>query len=147
MGRCIYGIDAIRTLVAEFAGDADAIFPNCVLLETLKFQQNYLLVGLELSSSLSIYGTNKGGVLLVIGKYPRKLTISDSIQTPITHITGPNSLSTPAVVNIPTSKVSPLSFGAYGIPIPSGTPVSLYGFADATAHNDIFAICSLQLLA
>lgn len=145
MARCIYGLD-LRTLVAEFSGSAGAVYPACQLIDTVKFQQNYLLAGLQLSSSLAIFGSNKGGVLLVIGKYPKILTISDSIQTPITHITGPNSLTGPPVVNIPASKVTSLSFGAYGIPIPSGVPVSLYAFADATAHNDLFAICSLQLI-
>lgn len=143
---CIYGIELRTLVVADWGGQADAIFPSAVLLDSIKFQQNYLLVGLELSSSLSIYGSNKGGLLLTVGKMPNKITISDALQSPISHITGPNSLTGPPVINIPTSKVSAMSFGAYGMPIPSGTPVNIYGFADATANNDLFAICSLQLI-
>jgi hypothetical protein len=112
----------------------------------LKFSVNYALVGLQLSSSLTIFGANKGGIVLVVGQISQTLTVSNSLQTPISHITGPNSVSTPSIVAVPTSKVTSLSFGAFGLAIPAGTPVALYAFADATAGNDLFAICSLQLL-
>lgn len=146
MGRCLNGVD-LRTLVAEFAGSSDSIYPNIVRIgEPVKFTVNYALVGLQLSSSLTIFGANRGGIVLVVGNQPRRITLSNSVQTPITHITGPNSISTPSIVAVPTSKVTSLSFGAYGLAIPSGTPISLYAFADATSGNDLFAICSLQLI-
>ena len=146
MGKCVQGIE-FRTLIGEFTGSANAIYPTIVqIAPPLTFTVNYLLVGLQLSSSLTIFGANKGGIVLVIGQTRKALTISDALQTPITHISGPNSISSPSVVPIPTSKVTSLSFGAYGIGIPANTQVALYGFADATSGNDLFAICSLQLI-
>ncbi len=144
MGRCITGIE-LKTILGEFSGDADAVYPSMRLIATQKYARSYALFGLQLSSSLVIFGSNRGGVVLVIGNDARKLTVSNSINSPISHITQANSLTAPIVVPIPTSKVSSLSFGAYGIPIRAMTPISLYAFADGTSGNDIFAIVSLQV--
>lgn len=147
MGKCLQPIQ-LRTILAEFAGSADAIYPAMVRIsDVLTFTINYALVGLQLSSSLAIFGSNKGGIVLVIGQKRIRLNISEALQTPITHISGPNSITGSPNVPIPTSKVTSLSFGAYAIDIPAGMPLALYAFADATAGNDLFAICSLQLVA
>jgi hypothetical protein len=146
MPRCIQGV-VLQTLIAEFAGNAQAIYPQLALIgEPITFPINYILVGVQLSSSLVIFGTNKGGILLVVGQKRPKLTVSNSIQSIISHITNPNSLTGPPAIAVPTSKVTSLSFGAFGVPIPAGTPLSLYAFADGTSGNDLFAICSLQLI-
>lgn len=150
--RCVQPI-TLRTLIARFTGDANALFPQSVLLKTpegqtavLKFTESYALVGIQLTSSIVAFGPADAGLILVIGNEQRNLTISNSINSPISHITAPNSLVGPPALVIPTSKVTSLSFGSFAIPVPSGTPVALYGFMDATAGNDIFAICSLQLV-
>ncbi len=143
-GRCIQGINLL-TLVGQTAGDPAALFPKCRLLVTQKYNSSYALLGLQLSSSLTIFGANRAGIIMVIGQDQKYLTVSNSINSPISHITGPNSISSPAVVAIPTSKCTSLSFGAYGIPVRAMTPLSLYAFGDATSGNDLFAICALQV--
>lgn len=147
-GRCVQGLE-LKTLRGEFTGLAESVYPRMRLIATQRWQINYLIVGLQLSSSLVIFpGTsdNKGGLLLVIGQDQKFLEVSDGLTAPISHITQPNSIAGPPAIIIPTAKVTSLSFGAYGIPVLANSPVSLYAFADATAGNDIFAILSLQVL-
>lgn len=146
MPRCVQGIDAVRTLEARWPGSADAIYPTCVRIAQIKFPINYALVGLQLSSSLVIFGTNLGGILVVVGQNAPVLAISDSINSVMSHITQPNSFSGAPPLSIPTSKVTSESFGAFAMPIVANAPISLYAFGDATAGNDLFAICSLQLV-
>ena len=146
MGKCLQPIQ-IRTLIAEFTGSAQAEYPNLVrIAEPLQFTVNYALVGLQLSSSLTIFGARKGGIVLVIGQKKLRLTLGMALQTPITHISGTDFITGSPNIPIPTSKVTSLSFGAYAVDIPANTPVSLYAFLDATSGNDAFAICSLQLV-
>lgn len=144
MDRCLDEIH-FRDITAEFSGDAKAIYPSAVAIgQPVQFKENYALVGLQLSSSLTIYGSNKGGIFLLVGRYPKYVTISNALRLPISHISGPNSITAPDIP-IPASKVTSLSFGAFGVKVPSGTPLQLYAFADTTSGNDLFAICSLQL--
>lgn len=147
--RCVQACEQIN-LRGTFAGSATALFPNIQKIPgdeaTFTAEVPYLLVGLVLSSSLVIFGSNKGGIVVVIGQRQPQITVSKSIKSPVHHITGPNSITGTPNIIVPTSKVTPVSFGAYGVIIPALTPVSLYAFADATAGNDLFAIASLQLL-
>lgn len=146
MGRCVQPI-SLRTLLGTFSGSAAAVYPNAVQIAQIAFQVSYALVGLQLSSSIVAFGTRNAGIFVVVGQTPPNIAVSNSINSPISHITQPNSLTGPPIVAIPTSKVTSLSFGAFALPIPANTPISLYAFMDATAGNNIFAICSLQLAA
>ena len=134
-----------KILSGRFQGSADAIYPKMHFVAKIAFSRPYALLGLQLSSSLVIYGSNFGGFAIVIGQVQPSLSVSEGLNCPFTQITQPNSLVGPPVVPIPTSKSSSLSFGQFAYPLPAQTPISLYAFGDATAGNDMFAVCSLQL--
>jgi len=146
MSTCVRPVE-FKTLFGRFQPDAGTatIYPSLRLISTLQIPQPYALVGLQLSSSLVIYGANFGGFFIVIGQTLAQLSVSQALNSPMSHITQPNSLTGPPAVAIPTSKVTSLSFGQFAYPLPAQTPISLYAFADATAGNDLFAVCSLQL--
>lgn len=145
MPRCLQGID-LNLILGEFAGEAQTVYPRFKRVGTT-FRANtyYALVGMELSSSLVIFG-GRGAMMVVIGKQSEYLDLSAALNAPIIHLTAENSVAGPPPLTVPTSKVTPLSFGAFGLPIPPMTPISLYACCDATAGNDIFGVCSLQLI-
>jgi len=134
-----------KILAGRFQGAADAIYPQLAFVNKISFSRPYALIGLQLSSSLVIYGNNFGGFAIVIGQTNARLSVSEGLNCPMTQITQPNSLVGPPVVPIPTSKSASDSYGLFAYPIPPQTPISLYAFGDATAGNDMFAICSLKL--
>lgn len=145
MPRCLQSID-LNLVLGEFTGSADAVYPRFARVGNV-FRANtyYALVGLELSSSMVVFG-GRGALMLVIGKQTDFLEISESLTAPVMHLTAQNSIVGPPALTVPTSKVTPLSFGAFGLEIPPNTPICLYASLDATADNEVFGACSLQLI-
>lgn len=142
---CVIPVE-FKILQGRFSGSAQAIFPQIQLVDTVVFDRPYALVGLQLSSSLTIYGTNFGGFAVVVGNKQQTLSISQALVCPFTQISQPNSFAGPPPLFNPTSKSASVSFGQFAYPLPAQTPVSLYAFADATADNDLFAVCSLYVV-
>ncbi len=145
MPRCLQGID-LNLILGSFTGEAGTIYPRFKKVgNSFRANTYYALVGLELSSSLVIFG-GRGAMMVVIGKQDDYLNLSPAMNVPVVHLTAANSFVGPPALTIPTSKVTPLSFGAFGMPIPPNTPISLYASCIATSGNDIFGACSLQLI-
>ncbi len=145
MARCLQSLD-LNMILGEFAGEAETVWPRFKRVgDTFKAGTSYALVGLELSSSIVVFN-GRGAIMVVIGKEDPYLTLSKAMAVPIIHLTDTNSLAGPPAIVVPTSKVTPLSYGAFGLYIPPNTPISLYASCDATDGNSIFAACSLQLI-
>lgn len=142
---CVTPVE-FRTLFGGFNGRADTVFPEMVLLDTLKFTVAYALMGVQLSSSITNLGTPLAGVFVVVGQDKPKLTVSNSIGSPICQYSAQNSIVGPPIVPIPTTKSGSAPFGSLGYPLPAGTPVSLYGFGDDTDGNFIHGIAQLYLV-
>jgi hypothetical protein len=139
----------IRTLAGRFQPTTAVLYPRLQImtgdLATFTAPTGYALIGVQLSTTLLNYGTNLAGILLIIGQTAPQLAVSNSLKQVTSHITQQNSLVGPPVVPIPTSKCTSDSFGLFAYPMPAGTPISLYAFADATAGNDLFAMASLKM--
>lgn len=135
----------IKTLAARYQPTVAVLYPQLKLITSRTFPVAYALIGVQLSSSLINYGTNLAGILVVIGQTAAVLAVSPDLKQVTSHITQQNSLVGPPIVPIPTSKCTSDSFGLFAYPMPAGTPISLYAFADATVGNDLFAIASLKL--
>lgn len=144
MARCLQGID-LDLILGEFTGEPGTVYPRFKRIgEPIKFTSWYALVGLELSSSLTIFN-GRGALAVVIGKEQPYLDLSKGLAAPIIHLTAQNSFAGDPPLVVPTSKVTPLSFGAFGLGIPPGKTISFYASCDDTAGNLIFGTCSLQL--
>lgn len=133
-------------LWGENAGLGNAIFPQMSLLSRMKFDLPYVLVGLQFSTVFVNYGPSLMGAAVVIGSGYPNTAVSDKVNAPVFHETYQNSLVVPIVVPMPTSKTSTIVYGEYGIRIPVGTWVCLYGYWDLTANNTLHAIATLHLV-
>lgn len=122
-----------------------ALYPQLRLLATRDFPVGYALVGVQLTTSLINYGTPLAGIVLVVGQTALSLSISNELQQITSHVTQQNSIVGAPNIPIPTSKCTSDSFGLFAYPMTAGAKISLYGFADATAGNDLFALASFKL--
>lgn len=106
----------------------------------------YWLTGLVLTSTmLNFSTTDEMGVFFVVGQTNERLTFSEAVKSPISHVTFNNSLTGPPVVRIPTSKTTPLPFPQPMLIRPR-VPLSLYVFGSTTANNQLLAYLSLQMV-
>lgn len=145
MSRCLQSLD-VNPILGAFSGEVKTVYPVFKRVgDTFRAGVYTALVGVELSSSLVIFG-GRGAMMVVVGKQDDYLTLSKSVSAPVVHLTDTNSIAGPPPISIPTSKCTPRSFGAFGLPIPPNTPISLYASCDATAGNSIFGVCVLDLI-
>lgn len=147
MPTCVQPVE-FRTLFGGYTaamGNPGYVFPQMVLLDTIKFTVAYALVGVQLSTSIVNLGASIAGVYIVIGQDKPNLSVSDSIGAPICEFSSLNSIAGPPIIPIPTTKSGSAPFGGYAVPLQPGTPISLYGFADSTAGNFVYGMAQLYL--
>lgn len=147
--NCRHAVDQ-EALYTSYTPVAPIIFPQMVLLAKLAFTLPYALVGLQFSSTILNYGAALAGLAVVIGRGTPNLGYSQKVNSPIMHVSTTNSLFSPLVVPIPASKTSAMTYGEYGVRVPLGTFLCLYGFADATAGmgyaNYLFGAVTFHLI-
>lgn len=134
------------TLFGTFTGAATAVFPNLAFVAQKVFDWPVWITAIQFSTTLTVYPTDSGGMLLTLGKQSQNgLAVDTGLQSVIAHITAPNSLAGPPALGVPSSKVSNITFGDCGYYLTDQTPLSLYAFANTTASgNFLFAIASVQ---
>lgn len=130
---------------APFTGSATAIYPQLAFLADRTWEWPVWIVALQFSTSLTIYPSNVGGMLITFDQTQRSnISVGSGLKSVIAHITAPNSLVGPPAIGVPSSKVSNITFNNCGYFLDAGSPISLYAFANATAGNYLFAITSIQ---
>lgn len=144
----------LDTLVADpsgsvaggsFIGSATAVYPNLYFLGKRTWDYPVWIVALQFSTSLTVYPTDFGGLLITFGQTRTgQLAVGQGLQSVIAHVTAPNSLVGPPAIGVPSSKVSNITFGGCGYHLEQQKPISLYGFAAATTGNSLFSITSIQ---
>lgn len=146
MGNRLTGRPDIETatLAGIFTGAAAAVYPALALVTKKEWDWEIWITAIQFSTSLTIFPTDLGGMILTLGKQPLNLSVDPGLSSVIAHITAPNSISGASPLANPSSKVSNIVFGDCGYFLQAGAPLSLYAFANATAGNYLFAISSIQ---
>jgi hypothetical protein len=135
----------LATISATFTGSAAAVYPNLVWVAEEKWDWPVWVLGVQFSTSLSIFPTNLGGMVVTMGKTQKSgIAISPGLQSVIIHVTAPNSIAGPPAFAFPSSKVSHISFSDCGYYLDAQTPITIFAFADATAGNYLIAEASVQ---
>lgn len=133
-----------KTLTGIYAGAASSVYPSLVLVNKVVWSFNVWVVSIQLSTSLTIYPTDTGGVFVTIDETALTPSVGEGFKSVLAHITAPNSIAGPPAFALPSSKVSEKSFPDCGKFVRSGSPVSLYAFANTVASgNYLFAIASI----
>ena len=135
----------LATLPGIFTGLASAVYPNLALVARKQWSWPVWITAVQFSTSLTIFPTDSGGMVLTLGKQLESgLAVDPGLSSVIAHITAPNSIPGVSPLAVPSSKVSNITFGGCGYLLNAETPLSLYAFANATAGNFLFAIASIQ---
>lgn len=105
----------------------------------------YYLVSMTLASTILNFGTAELGVFVVIGQTAKTLNFSQTIQSPLYHVSLQNSVVGPPAVPIPTNKTTPKPFRQPML-LPPRTPISLYAFGDTQAGNRLISYLAIELV-
>lgn len=136
----------LATLSGTYTGAAATVYPTLAFIAQQVWTFDVWVKKISFSTSLTIYPTDIGGMVLTLGKQsPTGVAIDPGLQSCIVHVTAPNSIAGPPAFALPSSKVSQISFDECGFFLPSQTPISLYAFANTTASgNYLIGIASIQ---
>ncbi len=133
-----------KTLTGIYAGAAATVYPALVQVNKVTWAFNIWVVSIQLSTSLTIFPTDTGGVFVTIDETASNPSVGEGFKSYLSHITAPNSIAGPPAFALPSSKVSEKTFGGCGKFVRSGSPVALYAFANTTASgNYLFAVASI----
>ncbi len=136
----------LATLNGTYAGAAGTTYPALAFIAKQQWSFDVWVKKISFSTSLTIYPTDLGGMVITLGKQSENgLAIDPGLQSCIVHVTAPNSIAGPPAFALPSSKVSQISFDDCGFFLPSQTPISLYAFANTTASGNLLVgIASIQ---
>lgn len=136
----------LATLSGDYTGAAASVYPNLAFVAKQQWSWPVWITKIEFSTSLTIYPTDLGGMLVTLGKQSQNgLAVDPGLKSVVVHVTAPNSIAGPPAFALPSSKVSPISFDGCGYFLDAETPVSLYAFANTTASgNYLIGIASIQ---
>jgi hypothetical protein len=123
------------------------VYPKMWLVNSWVSQLSYALLGLQLSSSLSNFGTNVQGIFVTTGRNMPSISMGVKSGIIMSHVTTTNSFNNAGtLLPIPATKCSSLAFGEYGRLVPVGTRLNLYVADDGTDGNAYFGLCSFQMI-
>ncbi len=142
----------LSTLEGTFTGDANAVYPQMMFVDSVKWNWATWITLIEFSTSLTVFPSapvnlpgDLGGMAIVMGKSDPLLAIGQGLSSSIVHLTAPNSIVGPPAFALPSSKVSPIAFGGCGFELDANTPISLYAFARVNAGGNFLAgVASIQ---
>lgn len=144
--KCFPNID-LFTLSGTFTGSAATAFPNFVQIDQLTFNIPYALVGVHVSSA---YSLDTGASLIpvfafavVVNQPAARFSLSNSVTIVAIHASSIPPIGVPQV----DAQATWVSFGEYGVRIPSGSPISLFASGVSGAASTATAVASLQMAA
>lgn len=133
-----------KTLTGLYAGAAGTVWPNLALVNSVQFSFDVWIRSIQLSTSLTIFPTDTGGIFVTIGQTGTPIAVGEGFKSVLAHITAPNSIAGPPAFALPSSKVSEKVFPGCGKFLPSSSTIALYMFANTTASvNALFAVASI----
>jgi hypothetical protein len=133
----------LLTLVcASFTGDANAIAPQMVLIDSVSVRGRSKLTGIHLSSSARLISTTLyAGVFVLVGHTEPMLSLSQALNIVAQQVvTNTSNL----IGNQAQDEWLPLYPGP--IIVESGQPISLYVTLDLDTRNVVTATAALQLV-
>lgn len=125
MSRCYQGLNSINLFGRSTA--VVSVYPILTLLDTFKYSKDFGITSLVFSASILTDVATGAGVFLVIGSDDTTLRLSSGPSNVYaSHMASPN---TAGGIVAPSYVADSISFDDSGITVPSGMPMSLYGFA------------------
>lgn len=109
-----------------------------------QWQENYELLGVHMSSSLTNFGTADMGIFIILGANSDEISYGKSTPSLISHISGTNSIIGPPAVAIPSDKSLYRPF-LQPIDVSHGTKIAAYAFGDTTAGNKLSFFVSFDM--
>ncbi len=143
---------SFKTITLDFLGSSivgpiiGAAYPQLQLLDTIKFQRPFQIIGFDLNASFFAIegnGASVSGIFLVIGKDEPNAAVDQSLQSLGSVLCNPLQATEAA-----TPPTVPLFFDEdFCYPLPANAPLSLYGcnVAVQTRLQAITAIANVYL--
>lgn len=132
------------TIFTLSGSTVQAAFPAMRIIDTIKAQEDYIIQSLEFSGSMLNYGPQIMGFCVVLGQDTDTLTFDVATKGLAHASTFQNSQNGPPMTFNPKNFSGPVYFPCK-LSVPSGSPISLYGFGDATVNNDFTGLVTLFL--
>ena len=125
-------------LFGSLVANGTAVYPEFQLVDTIKFQQAYDLVGVYLSSTVQPPGNTAGGTIIVIGTNLPLVRLSESVRVIASQLSAGAGF-----VTTDFERTSMLDFDRYCVNVRAGESISLYMSGVTLVDGRNFSTCNL----